>query len=59
MNSYTTIMTREGVSDPSRLSPKGQAEHYSNRNGPRRLQAVNRARKAAGKPVIHPGDERY
>jgi len=59
MKSYTTIMTREGVSDPSRLSAKGQLAHYANHNAPRRLQAINRQRKAAGKPVIHPGEAAY
>lgn len=59
MHTTATIMTREGVSDPNRLSVKGQQEHYANRNAPRALQAVNRQRKAAGKPVIHPGGAAY
>ena len=31
---YATPMTREGVSDPSRLSGDGQKAHYARRGGP-------------------------
>lgn len=40
-----TPMTREGVSDPSKLSSDGRKAHYMNRNRPRAQQGYNRAHK--------------
>jgi hypothetical protein len=32
--SYTTVMTREGVSDPSQLSSDGSLEYLKRKSGP-------------------------